>query len=65
MKVTLPDGTTIEGTKEEVAPYLPPVPQRNWDGSPRVTCSHGGDVRAWEWSCETKGKSQWRPTDGR
>lgn len=38
MKVTLPDGTTIEGTREEVEKYLPPVPERNWDGTYKVTC---------------------------
>lgn len=38
MKVTLPDGTVIEGTYEEVAPYLPPPPQREWDGSLKPMC---------------------------
>ena len=38
MKVTLPDGTTIEGIREEVEKYLPPVSGRNWDGSYKVTC---------------------------
>ena len=38
MRVTLPDGTIVEGTKEEIQEYLPPVPQRNWDGSLVVTC---------------------------
>ena len=38
MKITLPDGTTIEGTREEVEKYLPPVPERNWDGSYKATC---------------------------
>lgn len=37
MKITLPDGTVIEGTKDEIAPYLPPPPMRNWDGSPAIT----------------------------
>ena len=37
MKITLPDGTKIEGTKDELAPYLPPPPMRNWDGSPAIT----------------------------
>ena len=38
MKVTLPDGTTVEGTRDEIKDYLPPVPDRNWDGSYKVTC---------------------------
>lgn len=38
MKITLPDGTTLEGTYEELKPWLPPAPPRNWDGSPTVTC---------------------------
>ena len=38
MKVTLPDGTTIEGSYEELKPWLPPAPQRDWDGRIRVTC---------------------------
>ena len=38
MKVTLPDGTTIEGTREEIEKYLPPAPARNWDGTQKVTC---------------------------
>lgn len=41
MKVTLPDGTVVEGTAEELSQlgYLPPAPPRNWDGSPKVTCA--------------------------
>lgn len=38
MKVTLPDGTTIEGSYEELKPWLPPAPERDWDGGIRVTC---------------------------
>lgn len=38
MTVTLPDGTKIEGTYEEIRDWLPSVPSRNWDGTPAVTC---------------------------
>lgn len=38
IKITLPDGTCIEGAKEDVEKYLPPIPQRNWDGSLIPTC---------------------------
>jgi len=43
MKITLPDGTTVEGTYDELKPWLPPVPQRNWDGAMPITCSTNPD----------------------
>lgn len=41
MSITLPGGTKIEGTRDELAPYLPRV---NWDGSLSMNGSVANDA---------------------